>query len=178
VGMSGGLLAHALLREAGRPLDEEILHRIQEVHTKVFLENFPSVRPLPGSISLLRELDSAGVQWSVATSGRLLTAMPSLKLLGIDTHKPVVTHDDVAHAKPDPDLFLEAARRLERPIEECVIVGDSVWDLLAAQRARGLGVGLQSGGYGREELESAGAYRVYDDPADLLAHLHEHGVRL
>jgi len=59
-----------------------------------------------------------------------------------------------------------------------VIVGDSVWDLLAAQRARGLGVGLQSGGYGRDELESAGAYRVYDDPADLLAHLDELGVRL
>lgn len=53
-----------------------------------------------------------------------------------------------------------------------------VWDLLAARRARSLGVGLLSGGYGREELEQAGAYRVYADPEDLLRHLDEVGVRL
>ena len=57
------------------------------------------------------------------------------------------------------------------------MVGDSVWDLLAGQRARALGIGLLSGGYGREELIYAGAYRVYEDPADLLAHLDEVGVR-
>ena len=63
------------------------------------------------------------------------------------------------------------------PIAASVVVGDSVWDLLAAHRARALGVGLLSGGYGQDELERAGAYRVYQDPADLLAHLDEVGVR-
>ena len=58
-----------------------------------------------------------------------------------------------------------------------MVVGDSVWDLLAARRARTLGIGVLSGGYGKEELERAGAYRVYEDPADLLAHLDEVGVR-
>jgi phosphoglycolate phosphatase-like HAD superfamily hydrolase len=58
-----------------------------------------------------------------------------------------------------------------------VHVGDSIWDLLAARRAGALGIGLLSGGYGREELERAGAYRVYADPADLLLHLDEVGVR-
>ena len=62
-------------------------------------------------------------------------------------------------------------------VSDSVVVGDSVWDLLAAQRARTLGVGLLSGGYGRDELERAGAYRVYQDPADLLNHLDEVGVR-
>jgi phosphoglycolate phosphatase-like HAD superfamily hydrolase len=62
-------------------------------------------------------------------------------------------------------------------ITESVVVGDSVWDLLAAQRARALGVGLLSGGYGQDELERSGAYRVYQDPADLLRHLDEVGVR-
>jgi hypothetical protein len=56
-------------------------------------------------------------------------------------------------------------------------IGDSVWDLLAARRARALGIGLLSGGYGREELDRAGAYRVYEDPRDLLRHLDEVGVR-
>jgi phosphoglycolate phosphatase-like HAD superfamily hydrolase len=58
-----------------------------------------------------------------------------------------------------------------------VIVGDSVWDLLGARRAKALGVGLLTGGYGREELERAGAYRVYENPADLLDHLEEVGIR-
>jgi HAD superfamily hydrolase (TIGR01509 family) len=178
VGMSGGLLSHALLREAGRDLDEAVLRRVQQVHTEVFLANADAIRPLPGAVSLLRHLDEAGAAWTIATSGRMRTAAPSLKLLGVDpAAKPIVTHDDVARAKPDPDLFLEAARRLAHPIEDCIIVGDSVWDLLAAQRARALGVGLLSGGYGHEELESAGAYRVYEDPADLLAHLDEIGIR-
>jgi phosphoglycolate phosphatase-like HAD superfamily hydrolase len=53
------------------------------------------------------------------------------------------------------------------------VVGDSIWDMLAARRCRALGVGLLSGGYGTEELERAGALRVYDDPADLLEHLDE-----
>ena len=56
-------------------------------------------------------------------------------------------------------------------------MGDSVWDLLAARRARALGVGMLSGGYGQDELERAGAYRVYEDPADLLLHIDELGIR-
>jgi phosphoglycolate phosphatase-like HAD superfamily hydrolase len=89
----------------------------------------------------------------------------------------VITREDVAHAKPDPDLFLAAATRLGVDIMHSIVVGDSVWDLLAAQRAPALGVGLLSGGYGREELQQAGAYRVYEDPRDLLQHLDEVGVR-
>jgi HAD superfamily hydrolase (TIGR01509 family) len=58
----------------------------------------------------------------------------------------VITRDQVRHAKPDPDLFLAAAEKLGVAIETSVVVGDSVWDLLAARRARALGVGLLSGG--------------------------------
>ena len=83
----------------------------------------------------------------------------------------------VEHAKPDPDLFLAAAALLEIEPRYAMVVGDSVWDLLAARRAGSLGIGLLSGGYGREELERAGAYRVYSDPADLLSRIYEVGVR-
>ena len=74
-------------------------------------------------------------------------------------------------------LFVTAARQLDADVTAAVVVGDSVWDLLAAPRARALGVGLLSGGYGQDELERAGAYRAYHDPADLLRHLDEVGVR-
>jgi HAD superfamily hydrolase (TIGR01509 family) len=89
----------------------------------------------------------------------------------------MVTRDMVRHAKPDPDLFLAAAALLDVRPEHAMVVGDSVWDLLAARRAGSLGVGLLSGGYGREELERTGAYRVYADPAELLARADELGLR-
>jgi HAD superfamily hydrolase (TIGR01509 family) len=177
IGMSGGLIAHALMREAGQPLDEGVLQRIQKVHADVYLQSIDTVRPLPGARELLAFLTDRGVPWTIATSGRRVTAQPALDLLDLPEAIPIVTHEDVEHAKPDPDLFLAAASKLEAEIEDLVIVGDSVWDLLAARRARALGIGLLSGGYGREELEGAGAFRVYNDPADLLEHLDEVGVR-
>jgi phosphoglycolate phosphatase-like HAD superfamily hydrolase len=100
-----------------------------------------------------------------------------VRLLSVADDVPVITRDLVRHAKPDPDLFVAAADALSVPIEDCVVVGDSVWDLLAARRARTLGVGLLSGGYGQDELERAGAFRVYADPRDLLDHLDEVGIR-
>jgi HAD superfamily hydrolase (TIGR01509 family) len=108
----------------------------------------------------------------------MATARYNLELLGLDAASTVVvTRDDVRRAKPDPDLFAAAAERLHAHIESAVIVGDSIWDMLAARRARGLGVGLLSGGYGQDELERAGAIRVYEDPADLLSHIDEIGGR-
>ena len=99
-------------------------------------------------------------------------------MLDVDFDRtPIVTRDQVKHAKPDPDLFVAAAAQLGIRVETATVVGDSVWDMLAAQRARALGVGLLSGGYSRDELERAGAYRVYEDPADLLKHIDEVGGR-
>src|SRR5207245_10691060 len=131
-----------------------------------------------GARELLDYLTKSGVPWAIGTSGRMESARPNLDLLGIPAGVPIVTRDQVEHAKPDPDLFLAGAQRLGVPIDQSVVVGDSVWDLLAARGARGRRVGLLSGGYGEEELERAGAYRVYQDPADLLNHLDEVGVRI
>jgi len=178
IGMSGGLMLNALLRETGRPVSKKEAEHIQAVHAKAFAEQASSLRILPGAQELLDTLAAEGVAHAIATSGRLHNARHALKLLKLHHDVPIVTRDDVRFAKPDPDLFLAAGQRLNVPMSRCVIVGDSVWDLLAARRAFGLGVGLLSGGYGREELERAGAYRVYQDPAELLRHLDEVGVRL
>jgi len=177
IGMSGGLFVNALARETGHTVSPEEAERIHQVHGEAFKRYVSQVRPLPGASELLSYLTKAGVPWAIATSGRLQSASLSLHLLGIDEDVPIITRDMVQHAKPDPDLFLAAAEKLGVSITDSVVVGDSIWDLLAARRARALGVGLLSGGYGREELERAGAYRVYNDPADLLRHLDEVGVR-
>lgn len=178
IGMSGGLLVNALLRETGREMSAEQTSRLQKLHADRYAALLPTVRPLAGARQLLDELTRLGVPWAIATSGRLESAGPALKLLGVSLDRDaVVTRDQVPYAKPDPDLFLAAAERIRMPIESSVVVGDSVWDLLAARRARALGVGVLSGGYGQDELERAGAYRVYADPRDLLEHLDEVGVR-
>jgi HAD superfamily hydrolase (TIGR01549 family) len=177
IGMSGGLFVNALLRETGHKLSAEEVERLQRRHIDAYARLVHQVRPLPGALELLATSSARGVPWAVATSGRLESARSTLNLLGIPPVVPVVTRDQVAHAKPDPDLFLSAAERLGVDVAQSIVVGDSVWDLLAARRARALGVGLLSGGYGQDELQSAGAYRVYEDPADLLQHLDEVGVR-
>ncbi|HEY1339605.1 MAG TPA: HAD family hydrolase [Bryobacteraceae bacterium] len=177
IGMSGGLFVNALARETGRNLSTEDTERMQRLHGEAYRRYSSQVRPLPGARDLLAYLAHAGVPHAIATSGYAHSAAPALQSLGVGPDVPIVTRDQVARAKPDPDLFLAAALRLGAAIEQAVVVGDSIWDLLAARRARALGVGLLSGGYGEEELERAGAYRVYQDPADLLAHLDEIGVR-
>jgi HAD superfamily hydrolase (TIGR01509 family) len=177
IGMSGGLFVNALARELDTELDTEVIAALPGLHTEAYLRYVESVRPLPGAEELLTMLTAHGVPWAIATSGRERYARRSLELLGQPPETPLITRDQVHYAKPDPDLFLAAAERIGSDITESVVVGDSVWDLLAARRARALGVGLLSGGYGREELLYSGAYRVYDDPRDLLLHLDEVGVR-
>jgi HAD superfamily hydrolase (TIGR01549 family) len=178
IGMSGGLFNRMLLRETGYHIDAERLDRLRRLHTAAFNRLAGDIRPLPGACELLAHLTHASIPWAIATSGRVESARPAVEKLGIDANRiPIVTRDQVEYGKPDPDLFLAAAAQLGVSADNALIVGDSIWDMLAAQRARALGVGLLSGGYGRDELERAGACRVYEDPADLLKHLDEVGGR-
>jgi HAD superfamily hydrolase (TIGR01549 family) len=177
IGMSGGLFVRALGREVGRQITPQLADRLQQLHGEGVARRLGEIRPLPGARELLERLSSIGVPWAIATSGRAETAHRIVELLQVPGDTVVITRDEVPFAKPNPDLFLAAAARLGRDPRECFVVGDSVWDMLAARRASALGVGLLSGGYGREELTAAGTYRVYDDPADLLTHLDELGIR-
>ena len=178
IGMSGGLFTNMLLRETGADFDQERIDRLQRLHAAAYKRVSGRIRPLPGARELLDTLTGAGIPWAIATSGRMESAVPVLETLGVDPRRTaVVTRDEVKYAKPDPDLFIAAAEKLGVPIETASVVGDSVWDMLAARRARSLGIGLLTGGYGMEELERGGAYRVYEDPADLLEHLDEVGGR-
>jgi HAD superfamily hydrolase (TIGR01509 family) len=177
IGMSGGLFVRGLMRELGRELDPDVAVELRRRHAEAYAARFDGVVALPGARELLATLTQLGAPWAIATSGGRDVAARTLALLDVPPHVPIVTRDDVTHAKPDPDLFLRAAERLDVAIEHSIVVGDSVWDLLAARRAGALGVGLLSGGYGFDELQSGGAYRVYEDPADLLRHLDEVGIR-
>jgi HAD superfamily hydrolase (TIGR01509 family) len=176
VGMSGGLFTRAVARELGHPLTPEQARFLQDRHGELFRELLPERRPLPGAAALLRHLREAGVPHGIATSGRRPEIDGSLAALEVPADTPVVDRGDVVRAKPEPDLFLACRERLGVPAEDCYVVGDAVWDLLAARRARMFGVGVLTGGYGQDELLAAGAYRVYRDAAELDAALDELGV--
>jgi HAD superfamily hydrolase (TIGR01509 family) len=176
IGMSGGLFTRAVAREVGRPLTSEEAERIQSRHGELYRELVPKRRPLPGAVELLEELRAAGVSHGIATSGRRPEIDASLEALGVGEETVVVERGDVDRAKPEPDLFLTCADRLGISPAECYVVGDAVWDLLAARRAGMLSVGLQSGGYGEDELTRAGAFRVYRDADELRSSLDELGI--
>jgi HAD superfamily hydrolase (TIGR01509 family) len=177
IGMSGGLFVTALARELETNLDPETLAALPRLHQEAFIRHYDSVAPLPGATDLLETLTEHGVPWAIATSGPKAYAHLAYDLLRLAADTPFITRDEVRYAKPDPDLFLTAAERIGVDIRDSIVVGDSVWDLLAARRARALGIGVLSGGYGREELIYSGAFRVYEDPRDLLNHIDEVGVR-
>jgi HAD superfamily hydrolase (TIGR01509 family) len=176
VGMSGGLFTRAAAREVGRELAVEEAEALQRRHGELFRELLPERRPLPGAVEVLRDLRESGVTHGIATSGRRPEIDKSLEALGVGEETVVVERGDVTRAKPEPDLFLACAERLGVPAGQCYVVGDAVWDLLAARRAGMLAVGLLSGGYGENELLAAGAYRVYRDADELRHSLDELGV--
>jgi HAD superfamily hydrolase (TIGR01509 family) len=176
IGMSGGLFTRAVARELGRPLSPEEAETIQARHGVLFRQTLPTRQPLPEAVELLAELRALGISHGIATSGRRPEIDASLDVLGVGKETVVVERGDVRRAKPEPDLFLTCAERIGVRAEECFVVGDAVWDLLAARRAQMLSVGLLSGGYGEDELTRAGAFRVYRDTRELRESLDELGV--
>ena len=178
IGMSGGLFTRAVGREIGHELSDEEAEELQSIHDRLFRELLPPEerRPLPGAKEILQELRERDITHGIATSGRRPGIDASLDALEVPDDMVVVQRGDVARAKPEPDLFIECARRLEVEPEDCYVIGDAVWDLLAARRARMLSIGLLSGGYGADELQAAGAFRVYRDAAELRSSLDELGV--
>ena len=176
--MSGGLFARAVAREIGRSLTDDESEALQRRHGEIFREILPERRPLPGAVELLEALRRNNVTYGIATSGRRPEIDKSLSVLGVPDDVVVVDRGDVLRAKPEPDLFLACQQRLNVPPNECYVVGDAVWDLLAARRAGMLSVGLMSGGYGEDELRAAGAFRVYRDAQELLESLDELGIAI
>jgi len=176
IGMSGGLFARAAGRELGHALTPSETRRLESRHGELFREFLPQRRPLPGAVELLAYLTQTAIAFGIATSGRRPEIDESLRVLGIGPQAVVVERSDVERAKPEPDLFLACQQRLGVDARDCYVVGDAVWDILAARRAGMLSVGLLTGGYGEEELYRAGAFQVYRDTSELHLALDDLGL--
>ncbi len=178
IGMSDAMIARRLCREAGQPFNVDMTEKLRKLHTRFYLELAKELRLLPGSRELLLLLDKNRVRYAIATSSSLERAARTLEMLETGPDIPVITLEQVSFGKPDPDLFFAAMRRLDAAPGDCMVIGDSTWDILAARRAGALAVGVLSGGYPKEELFRAGAFRVYRDPTDLLENLDELGIHV
>ncbi|MBV9621030.1 MAG: HAD family hydrolase [Gammaproteobacteria bacterium] len=176
IGMSGGLFARAAGRELGHTLAPEETRRLEARHGEIFAELLPERRALPGAPELLAYLSRAGIPYGIATSGRRPEIDASLRAVGIGPATLVIERGDVERAKPEPDLFLACQRRLGVEARDCYVVGDAVWDVLAARRAGMLSIGLLTGGYGEDELYRAGAFQVYRDTSELHRVLDDLGL--
>jgi HAD superfamily hydrolase (TIGR01549 family) len=176
IGMDGGLLTRSLIRELGREISAPEAAAIQQRHGELFGQILPERWPLLGAVDLLKFLRTINVSFGIATSGQRPEIDKSLEALGVTQQTVVIERGDVARAKPEPDLFLACQQRLAVTSEECYVVGDAVWDMLAARRAGMLAIGMLTGGYGGDELTRAGAFRVYRDPAELHRSLYELGL--
>jgi HAD superfamily hydrolase (TIGR01549 family) len=176
VGMSGKSMLQQLMREPEVRRRKLNVGALEKKHDAEFTRLSRNVRILPGAEDLLRHLTRNKIRWAIATTGNEKQTTRVLRKFNIPADTVIVTGDDVAQAKPSPDIFVLAAERLGVPIENCVVTGDSVWDMVAAGRRRALGVGILAGGYSKDELDQSGAFRVYADPADMLLHIEDLGI--
>jgi len=176
IGLGGEELVQAIGRELGKPVSEDAAQQMDKRHSLIMKELLPAPEPLRGAAALLRRLGEIHVHWGIATSGDRAGVETALRSLGLPDDITVICKSDVGHAKPEPDLFLACQQRLSIPARDCFVVGDAVWDMLAARRSGMLGIGVLTGGIGGTELTAAGAYRVYDDAAELDARRHELGL--
>ena len=166
VGSSGDLIIRFAQREAGRRLSPEQEETVHRRHGELFRQILPRPRPLPRAVEVFRALRASGVPHAIATASYRPLIDPSLEAVAVGPDAVVVEGKGALRGKPEPDLFLASRERLGNRAEDCVVVGDAVWDHVGARRAGMLSVGALTGGYGEEELYRAGAFRVYRNIAD------------
>ncbi|MDT5362457.1 MAG: hypothetical protein QOC69_4219 [Mycobacterium sp.] len=168
IGMDGTQLVKALSGGA----DGTARQRASQLHSRYYAELSLYLSLLPGARELLDRVASRGMQVVLATSApedelaRLRSLLDCEDLLSA-----VTSSEDVDTAKPEPDIVAVALDRAGVQPSRAVFVGDSVWDAEAAARAGVISIGVRSGGVSAQELQSAGATMVFDNPDDLCKHI-------
>lgn len=168
VGLTGTDLVKAITSERGDRLSPDEIHKLDHRHSELYHQFLPHPEPLPGAVELLDHLRRRNIPHAIATSSGEQDAATALAVLRVPDQTVVIKRGDVDETKPEPDPFLACCERLALPARDCWVIGDAVWDILAAKKAGMHSVALLCGGYGRDELTGAGADLLFRDPQELL----------
>lgn len=175
IGADGKKLAREIAEQAGRRISTDAAESIDRRSGELYDELNTDPRPTNGARALLLALERSSLAWAIATSSRAEQVGASVKALDLLEPPLIVDGSHVEHAKPAPDLLLLAARMLGEPAAECWYVGDSTWDMRAAQAAGMLGLAVAYGAADASALTEAGA-EVVTTLAELESDLSERGL--
>jgi phosphoglycolate phosphatase-like HAD superfamily hydrolase len=176
VGMNGALLLKALDRTFALGLSQTQRDALERAHANAFALVRDEVILAAGADRVSEELERLGIRMAIVTSGSHDDAQIYFDRLKLTPSTLCITREDEARSKPSSNQLHRAFKQLRVDPHDAALLGDSTWDMLASRTAGSFGIGVLSGGYSREELTSAGAFRVYRDVAELLKHLEEIGI--
>jgi HAD superfamily hydrolase (TIGR01509 family) len=163
IGMGGDQLVASLTSEQ---VDEERGDDIRAAESALYLSLLPEVEPMKEARDLLMDLRERGHSIVLASSAKAKEVEHYVDLLDArDLADGWTTSDDVQATKPEPDLVAAAIEKAGGG--KAVMVGDTTWDIKAAKKARVPTIAVMTGGFGRDELEDAGAAMVVDSVAEL-----------
>jgi phosphoglycolate phosphatase-like HAD superfamily hydrolase len=110
-----------------------------------------------------------GLKVAIASSAQPDELQAMLRLVGAeDLIKEKTSSQDVQRSKPDPDVMQVTLERIGLPASELLMIGDTAYDIEAAQKVHVKTIAFRCGGWKDADLK--GAIAIYDGPADLLAH--------
>jgi HAD superfamily hydrolase (TIGR01509 family) len=174
IGMGSDKLLDHLL---GPDRDQEQDRAMRAAHLALYTTYWERLRPLPGAADLLRACAGRGLRVALASSASKKELAALRRALDADDVIYAATSkSDAAASKPDPDIIAVALRATGLSPDHALLVGDSVWDVVAAERAGIICIGLTCGGTSAGELRDAGAVETYDDPAALGENLERSAI--
>ena len=166
IGMDSGRMLRELLGDAADGLNDAA----KDAHARLFRAQAGRLRAFGGAAELLGDLSDMGIAVVLATSAAADELELLISALGVDADRLITTNaDDVDVAKPHPHIIEIALERAQVDASDAMFVGDTVWDMIAARRARVATIGVRSGGISSDELTSAGAMRLVDAVGRLSA---------
>ena len=170
IGLGGDhFLPQAIGQEKDSPVGKKISERRAELLKSKYM---PTIKPFPEAKALLDRIHALGAELVTATSAKEDEADALLQILGAsDLFDVKTTASDAEHTKPDPDILQAALKKAGLNAGEAIMIGDTPYDVQAAQKAGVPVIAFRCGG--RSDSDLTGALAIYDDPADLLAHYDE-----
>ncbi|HKW06985.1 MAG TPA: HAD family hydrolase [Candidatus Dormibacteraeota bacterium] len=162
IGSDGKRMARMVAESAGKPVTHQRADEIDRRAGEIYNGLNTDPRPLPGVRETLAGLDTRGITWAIATSSLEAQVRVSVEALRLPRRPMIVDGSHVEHAKPAPDLLIEASKRLRSAPERTWYAGDSVWDVQAANAASMWAIGVTTGFASKAQLEESGAAVVLD----------------